>query len=58
MLEGKPGPKLDVVLMNAGAAIYLVSDGMTIDDGIKKAREVVESGAAKAKLEEFIKATA
>lgn len=44
--------------MNAGAAIYLVSDGMTIDDGIKKAREVVESGAAKAKLEEFIKATA
>lgn len=58
VLNGKPGPKLDAVLINAGAAIYLASDGITMADGIKKARNIIESGAAKAKLGEFIKKTA
>ncbi|HBA98247.1 MAG TPA: anthranilate phosphoribosyltransferase [Lachnospiraceae bacterium] len=58
VLDGKPGPKLDAVLINAGAAIYLASDGITMADGIKKARNIIESGAAKAKLGEFIKKTA
>lgn len=57
ILDGSKGAKLDAVLMNAGAAIYLVSDGITIEEGIAKAREIIESGAAKAKLEEFISAT-
>lgn len=58
ILEGKKGAKLDAVLINAGAAIYLASDGITISDGIKIAAEIIESGVAKAKLGEFIKATA
>lgn len=57
ILDGSKGAKLDAVLMNAGAAIYLVSDGITIEEGIAKAGEIIESGAAKAKLEEFISAT-
>lgn len=58
VLKGKEGAKLDAILINAGAAIYIASDGITIADGIAKAREIIENGAAKAKLEEFIKATA
>lgn len=57
ILDGKEGAKLDAVLLNAGAAIYLVSDGITIEDGIAKAKEIIFSGKAKAKLEEFIKAS-
>lgn len=57
ILDGKEGAKLDAVLLNAGAAIYLVSDGITIGDGIEKAKEIIFSGKAKAKLEEFIKAS-
>lgn len=57
ILNGKKGVKLDAVLLNAGAAIYLVSDGITMSDGIAKAREVIESGKARAKLEEFIQAS-
>jgi len=57
ILDGKEGPKLDSVLINAGAAIYLASDGITMEDGIAKAREIIKSGAAKAKLHEFINAT-
>ena len=48
---------MDAVLLNAGAAVYLVSDGITIKEGIEKAREIIESGMAKAKLDEFILAT-
>lgn len=58
VLNGVPSAKLDAVLINAGAAIYIASDGITISDGIAKAKSLVNSGVAKAKLEEFIKATA
>lgn len=34
ILGGAKGPKTDVVLLNAGAAIYLASDGITLKDGI------------------------
>lgn len=57
ILDGKKGAKLDAVLINAGAAIYLVSDGITIEEGIEKARQIIESGKAKKKFEEFVAAT-
>lgn len=47
ILGGAKGPKTDVVLLNAGAAIYLASDGITLKDGIEKAREIIVSGKAK-----------
>ena len=46
ILGGAKGPKTDVVLLNAGAAIYLASDGITLKDGIEKAREIIVSGKA------------
>lgn len=57
ILGGAKGPKTDVVLLNAGAAIYLVSDGITLKDGIEKAREIIVSGKAKKQLEKFIEET-
>ena len=46
-----------MVLLNAGAAIYLASDGITMKEGIEKAREIIKSGAAKKQLERFIEET-
>ena len=57
ILGGAKGPKTDVVLLNAGAAIYLASDGITMKEGIEKAREIIKSGAAKKQLERFIEET-
>lgn len=53
ILGGAKGPKTDVVLLNAGAAIYLASDGITLKDGIEKAREIIVSGKAKEQLEKL-----
>lgn len=57
ILGGAKGPKTDVVLLNAGAAIYLASDGITLKDGIEKAREIIVSGKSKKQLKEFIEET-
>lgn len=57
ILGGAKGPKTDVVLLNSGAAIYLASDGITLKDGIEKAREIIVSGKAKKQLKEFIEET-
>lgn len=58
ILEGRErGPKRDVVLLNAGMSLYLGIDGITLEEGVKMAGELIDSGKAAAKLEEFIKAT-
>ena len=58
ILTGKEtGAKRDVVLMNAGMSLYLGIDGITLEDGIKKAKELIESGKAYEKYEEFKQAT-
>ena len=51
------GAKRDVVLMNAGIGIYLGSENLTMEEGIKKAEELINSGEAYEKMEEFVKAT-
>ena len=56
ILSGKlQGVKRDAVLMNAGAAIHVVK-GVSMEEGIKEAREAIDSGKAIAKLEEFVAA--
>ena len=53
ILKGAQGPKTDIVLLNAGAGIYLGGQADTIAAGIEKARACIASGAAMKKLEEF-----
>lgn len=54
ILDGKEGSKMNAVLLNAGAAIYLASDNLTMQDAIEKARDIITSGAAKKQLERFV----
>jgi anthranilate phosphoribosyltransferase len=55
VLNNQPGAALDIVLLNAGAAIYVANITDSLDDGIRKAHEVIASGAALAKLDALIK---
>ena len=57
ILEGKvTGAKLDAVLINAGAAIH-VAKNVSMEEGIKEAREMITSGKALATMEQFITET-
>ncbi|MGE4241385.1 anthranilate phosphoribosyltransferase [Ramlibacter sp.] len=53
VLDNQPGPARDIVILNAGAALYAANVATSIADGIAKARAAVESGAAKKKLEDL-----
>lgn len=50
VLDNQPGVARDIVQLNAGAAIYAAGLSDSLANGIKKAGEVLASGAAKAKL--------
>jgi anthranilate phosphoribosyltransferase len=56
-LANVEGPVRDVVLLNAGAALYAANVAASIKDGIDRARAAIASGAARAKLEAFIAET-
>ncbi len=53
-LEGQPGPAHNIVALNAGAAIYVAGRADSLKAGVERASQVIKSGAAKQKLEEFI----
>lgn len=54
ILDGKKGAKRDAVLLNAGAAIYVAGMADDIDTGIGIAKDMIDSGKAKAQLKRFI----
>jgi anthranilate phosphoribosyltransferase len=56
-LDNKPGVARDIVTLNAGAALYAANVAGSIADGVAKAREALASGAARAKLDAFVRAT-
>ena len=55
ILNGEKGPKRDAVALNSGAALYIAGKAATIREGVKMAEELIDSGKAKEKLEEFIR---
>ena len=57
VLSNEQGPSLDIVLLNAGAALYAAGHADTIVAGIAQAREAIASGAAMNKLNEFVACT-
>jgi anthranilate phosphoribosyltransferase len=56
-LANEDGPVRDVVLLNAGAALYCAGVASSVTDGVRRAREAVASGAALAKLSQFVAVT-
>ncbi|HQU79815.1 MAG TPA: anthranilate phosphoribosyltransferase [Azonexus sp.] len=56
-LDNKMGAARDIVALNAGASIYISGQAATLVDGVEKAFEMIASGAARAKLEQFVNCT-
>jgi anthranilate phosphoribosyltransferase len=54
VLANKPGPAKDIVIFNAGVALYAADVCGSIAEGIHEARRAVESGAAQKKLAAFV----
>ena len=57
VLANFPGPALDIVLLNSGAALYAANIASSIGDGVAKARIAIKSGAARAKLDQYVQIT-
>jgi anthranilate phosphoribosyltransferase len=57
VLNNVSGPAKDIVCLNAGAALYGAGVSATIGEGLVAARNAIESGAAKAKLEQLVQLT-
>jgi len=56
-LDDTPGLPREIVALNAGAALYVAGRAESIADGIALARQALASGAARAKLDDFIATT-
>ena len=54
-LENKSSPQRDIVALNAGAAIYVAGKAPSFENGVEIAFDAIRSGAARAKLDEFVK---
>ena len=58
ILKGEEkGPKRQAVCLNAGAALYIAGKAASIEEGVKLAESLIDSGAALKKLEDFVEET-
>ncbi|MCS6945438.1 MAG: anthranilate phosphoribosyltransferase, partial [Sutterellaceae bacterium] len=56
-LENTPGTPREIVVLNAGVALYAADVVPSIEEGLARAREAIASGAARRKLEQFVATT-
>ena len=54
VLDDEPGPARDIVLLNAGVALYAANVCSTMAEGVALARETIASGKALAKMHQFV----
>ena len=57
VLNNEPGPARDIVILNAGAALYAANVADSMKAGIDLARRAIDSGAAKGKLKQLVATT-
>lgn len=57
LFGGAPGAYRDLLLLNAGAALVVGGKTQTLEEGIQLAQEVIDSGAAQRKLDEYVRFT-
>ncbi|WP_429971094.1 anthranilate phosphoribosyltransferase [Fructilactobacillus sp. Tb1] len=57
ILNGEPGPKRDIVILNAACAIQIVKPELSLVDAMQLAAETIDSGKAKQKLADFVAAS-
>jgi anthranilate phosphoribosyltransferase len=58
VLGGAPGPARDIVLLNAGAGLYVADVTDTIADGVERAAQAIDAGDARAMLDRIVARTA
>jgi len=58
VLSGEPGPRRDIVLLNAAAALWVAGAARELAEGLVLARRSIDSGAASARLASLVRATA
>jgi anthranilate phosphoribosyltransferase len=56
-LTGEPGAAFDIVALNAGTALYAAGVASSIEEGLAKARAAITSGAARARVDQFVQVT-
>jgi len=54
VLNNEPGPARDIVILNAGVALYAANVAASMADGVVLAREALASGKALARMHQFI----
>ena len=54
MLDNQPGAARDIVMLNAGAAIYVAGLADSLQDGVRKADEAIASGEARNRLDRLV----
>ena len=57
ILKGQKGPKRNAVVLNSAAGLYVAGAAESINDGVKLAEEIIDSGKALQQLEKFIEFT-
>ncbi|KAA8995215.1 anthranilate phosphoribosyltransferase [Stenotrophomonas cyclobalanopsidis] len=57
VLDNTPGPALDIVALNAGAALYVAGVASDIGDGLARARAAIASGSARQRLQQYVDTT-
>ncbi|HWV88301.1 MAG TPA: anthranilate phosphoribosyltransferase [Capillimicrobium sp.] len=57
VLDGEPGPRRDLAVLNAGAAIYVAGRAGSIAEGVARADEAIDSGAARETLTRYVELT-
>ncbi len=54
LFKGEIGPRRDILLLNSGAALYLGKKAESIKEGINLAKDIIDKGLARKKMEEYI----
>lgn len=57
ILNGETGPKRDIVVLNSAVCLYMAHNHVTLRECVREARELIDSGAAKRKMETFVQIT-
>jgi anthranilate phosphoribosyltransferase len=57
VIAGRKGPQRDVVLLNAGASLFVGGTAASVSEGIERAAQAIDSGAARTTLAAMVEAS-
>jgi len=57
VFSNRPGAALDIVSLNAGAALYASDEASTLSEGVEMARDAIATGAAMRKFRQYVEYT-